>query len=319
MRNVLVLCSFVLIGSAGCSTLSGIKTNADAVKGAADDAKAQKDAAKQQVDDEKAKAAAKENGGAGPAGPTRLEATDAPPNQPINDKIDFKKGKINDWRKFQLVGGKRGEIATFILHWDEESANLDIDVFDQFGVKIGKSPPRLEGQSEKKILVQIEDAGMYYVKVSGPTKADSSIYTMEVKWKGAPKPAVAAAAPPPGPAPVPGGPAVPPPASGATVAPAPCPPGQVCPVAPDPNKVFCTIVSVAREGSTVTLYLDKGSSAGFKSGMLGTVLDGPDGEKPLDGGNFSLTQVVGSSKAIAKSTTLSKPLGKNRRVVVNLK
>jgi hypothetical protein len=326
----------VLFGGA-CGTLTSVKGGLDTAKSTADDAKSQKDAAKSQVDDEKAKAMAGKNGGgdggAGPAGPSRLEATDAPANQPISDKIDYKKGKINDWRKFQLVGGKPGEIATFILHWDDETANLDLDIYDQFGVKIGKSPPRLEGQSSKKILVRIDDPGMYYVKVSGPTKTDSSIYTMEVKWKGAPKPAAPAAPaaaptqqaaanpPPPGTAPAAAA-AAPPCPTGMTCPPPgqPCPPGATCPPPPvDPNKVFCDIVSVAREGSTVTLYLDKGSSAGFKVGMLGTILDGPDGEKPLDGGAFSISQVVGSSKSIARSTTLQKQLGKNRRVVVNLK
>jgi hypothetical protein len=332
VRNVIVLSGFLVLG--GCSTLSGIKTNADAVKGAADDAKSQKDAAKGQVDDEKAKAMAAKNGGgegggSAPAGATRLEAGDGKLNEPISDKIDFKKGKINDWRKFALVGGKPGDIATFILHWDEESANLDVDVFDQFGVKIGKSPPRLEGQTSKKILVRIDDAGMYYVKVSGATKADSSIYTMEVKWKAAPKPAAPPVAAAPAPAPAPGAAAA---APGAAAAAPPCPtgmtcppPGQPCPVGAtcppppvDPNKVFGEIVSASRDGSTVTLYLDKGSAAGFKPGMQGTILEGPDGEKPLDGGAFSIAQVISTSKSIARSTTLQKAIGKNRRVLVNL-
>ena len=107
----------------------------------------------------------------------------APINQPISDKIDFAKKKANDWRKFTLAG-KPGQFATFELHWDEESANLDIDVFDKFGVNIGKSPRRIEGQSSKKVLLRIDDPGLYYVRVSGPTKADSSIYTMMVKYNG---------------------------------------------------------------------------------------------------------------------------------------
>ena len=298
----------------GCAALTGVKGGADAVKGAADDAKSQKDSASATVKDEKDKAKGdKAAGGAeAPAGPTRLEATDGPINAPINDKIDVKKQKQNDWRKFQLLG-KPG-IATFELHWDEDGANLDIDIYDKFGVKIGKSPPRLEGQSSKKILVQIEDPGVYYVKVSGPTKSDNSIYTMMVKWKGpaAPPPSqTAAAAPAPAAAPVA--------APAAAAAPAPCPPGQNCPTPPDPNKVYGTIVSMVREGSTVTLYLDKGSGDQLRSGMAGTVLDGPEGDKPFEGGSFAIAQVVGSSKSIAKTTTLQKPLGKNKRIVVNLK
>jgi hypothetical protein len=69
----------------------------------------------------------------------------------------------------------------------------------------------------------------------------------------------------------------------------------------------------------VTLYLDKGSSDKLHAGMTGTVLDGPDGDKPFEGGSFSIAQVIGGSKSIAKSSTLSKPLGKNKRIVINLK
>lgn len=315
MRHAIVCCGlFVAFG--GCAALTGVKGGADAVKGAADDAKGQKDAATAAAKDEKDKAKGGDKGGAGggeaPAGPSRLEATEGQINAPISDKIDVKKAKQNDWRKFQLLG-KPG-YATFELHWDEEAANLSIDVFDKFGVNIGKSPRRIEGQSEKKILLKIDDPGMYYVRISGPQKSDSSIYTMMVKWKGpaAPPAAAAAAAPAPTPAATAGAPA-------AAAAAAPCPPGPNCPTAPDPNKVYGSIVSMVREGSTVTLYLDKGSADQLRAGMMGMVLDGPEGDKPFEGGSFSIAQVVGGSKSIARSTTLQKPLGKNKRIVVNLK
>jgi len=122
----------------------------------------------------------------------------------------------------------------------------------------------------------------------------------------------ASPSPAPAPAPAPGTPA-------AAPAAAPCPPGQNCPAPPDPNKVYGSIVSMVREGSTVTLYLDKGSADQLRTGMMGTILDGPEGDKPLEGGSFSIAQVIGGSKSIAKSTTLQKPLGKNKRIVVNLK
>jgi hypothetical protein len=310
VRYAIVL-SLLTVG--GCAALTGVKGGADAAKGAADDAKSQKDAATATAKDEKdkAKGGGAAGGGGDAAGPTRLEATDGTINVPISDKIDFAKKKQNDWRKFSLAG-KPGQFATFELHWDEEAANLDIDVFDKFGVNVGKSPRRIEGQSSKKVLLRIDDPGLYYVRVSGPTKADSSIYTMMVKYNG---PVVAKAAEPasaPAPAPAAGSPA-------AAPAPAPCPPGQNCPAPPDPNKVYGSIVSVVTEGSTVTLYLDKGSSDQLRPGMLGTVLDGPEGDKPFEGGSFSIAQVIGGSKSIAKSTTLRKSLGKNKRIVVNLK
>jgi hypothetical protein len=290
----------------GCAALTS-------AKGAADDAKGQKDSATSAVKDEKDKAKGGDGkgGGGDAAGPTRLEATDGQINMPISDKIDFAKKKQNDWRKFTLAG-KPGQFATFELHWDEETANLEIDVFDKFGVNVGKSPRRIEGQSSKKVLLRIDDPGLYYVRVSGGSKADNSIYTMMVKYNG---PVVAAAAATPAPAPAPG----PGPAPAPAPAPAPCPPGQNCPTPPDPNKVYGSIVSITREGSTVTLYLDKGSADQLRTGMLGTILDGPEGDKPFEGGSFSIAQVVGGSKSIAKSSTLQKPLGKNKRIVVNLK
>ena len=175
----------LLVAFSGCAALTSAKGSADSAKGAADDAKGQKDSAQQPVKDEKDKGKGdKAGGGGGAAGPTRLEATDGQINVPISDKIDAKKNKTNDWRKFALAG-KAGQFATFELHWDEEAANLEIDVFDKFGVNIGKIPRRIEGQSSKKVLLRIDDPGVYYVRVSGPTKADSSIYTMRVKYNGA--------------------------------------------------------------------------------------------------------------------------------------
>ncbi len=95
-----------------------------------------------------------------------------------------------------------------------------------------------------------------------------------------------------------------------------CAPGAVC---LDPNKVYGSIVQMVRENGGVTLYLDKGSSDKLHAGMSGTILDGPDGDKPFEGGSFAITQVVDSGKSIARSTTLQKSLGKNRRISVNLK
>ena len=306
----------LLLAFNGCAALTSAKGSADSVKGAADDAKSQKDSATATAKDEKDKAkggGANGGGGGDAAGPTRLEATDGKINVPISDKIDFVKKKVNDWRKFTLAG-KPGQFATFELHWDEETANLNIDVYNEFGVNVGKSPRRIEGQSSKRVLLRIDDPGLYYVRVSGPTKADSSIYTMMVKYNGpvvAPAPAVAAA-PAAAPAPAPA-------ATAAAPAPAPCPPGQNCPAPPDPNKVYGSIVSILHDGSTTTLYLDKGSADQLRPGMMGTILDGPEGDKPFEGGSFSIAQVIGGSKSIAKSTTLQKPLGKNKRIVINLK
>jgi hypothetical protein len=90
------------------------------------------------------------------------------------------------------------------------------------------------------------------------------------------------------------------------------------PLASDPTKLLASIVQLHREGSTLVLYLDKGSSAKVREGMTGQILDGPDGDKLLDGATFSVTQVIDGSKSIAQSS-YAKPTGKNKRVVLNLK
>ncbi len=43
----------------------------------------------------------------------------------------------------------------------------------------------------------------------------------------------------------------------------------------------------------MTLYLDKGAADQLRPGMMGTILEGPDGDKPFEGGSFSISQVLG--------------------------
>src|SRR5262249_17821714 len=114
----------------------------------------------------------------------RLHAKESPINTPLDDSLNNKKGDKFDWRKFQLLG-KPG-IATFELHWDEESADLDIDVYDAYGTNVARAPRKIEGVSVKKILVKIPESGLYYVRVSAPGAKDASIYTVSVKWHGPP-------------------------------------------------------------------------------------------------------------------------------------
>jgi hypothetical protein len=66
----------------------------------------------------------------------------------------------------------------------------------------------------------------------------------------------------------------------------------------------------------LTLHIDKGSAAGVKVGMSGTVLVGPAGEAPLAGGGFRVVQVLDEGKSVARSSLLS--LGRNTRVMITL-
>ncbi len=312
MRSAAVL-GWLLVVSGGCDTLTAATGGIGQLADTAGQAKDQADKGKDET--AKAKKDKKDKGGGAGSAPAededgdRLHAKDAPLNTAIDDKVDFKKGDQYDWRKVSL-GGKPG-IATFELHWDDEKSNIDIDIFNKFGDSIGKSPPRLEGQQVKKILVQIDEPGIYYLRVSAPTKADASIYTVAIKWKGPPGPPLVAAAPPATPAPAAAG--------GAPAAPAaPAVPAVPLAFALDPSKLVGSIVQYHREGSMLVLYLDKGSGGKLREGMSGNILEGPEGDKLLDGGTFTIAQVIDGTKSIAHSNYVKQP-GKNKRIVVNLK
>ncbi len=238
----------------------------------------------------------------------RLHAKEGQINTPLDDKVDFKKQDKEDWRKFQLAG-KPG-IATFELFWDDDQSNLDLDVYDAYGVNIGRSPPRMEGQSVKRILVQIKKTGVYYVRVRAPTEKDRSIYTLNVKWDGPP----VVAQKPPDPTPPPPNPTGNPPNPAGNNN---QPPQPVSPLN-DPNKLQASIISAYRDGPGWVLYIDKGSSAKVRQGMSGQILDGPDGDKLLEKGDFTISQVVDGTRSIAR-TNLSRPPGKNKRVLINLR
>ncbi len=231
----------------------------------------------------------------------RLHAKESAINTPLNDKLDNKKGDREDWRKFELQG--KAGVATFELFWDDEKANVDLDVFDAFGVNIGRNPPRMEGQSVRRILVSIQRLGTYYVRVKAPGEKDKSIYTLNVRWAG--PPAVAQVQPPPT-----NNPPI-----------APTQPGT--PLVPitlltDPTKLLGTVISAYRDGPGWVLYIDKGSSQKVHQGMSGVMLEGPEGERLLDHGELTVSQVVDGNKSIAR-TNLKNPPGKNKRVVLNLR
>ena len=68
------------------------------------------------------------------------------------------------------------------------------------------------------------------------------------------------------------------------------------------------------------LQIDKGSAAGIAVGAKeheGQVLQGSSGEDPLDGGDFTVVQIIGPNEVALASSTSSRS-AKNTRVVVTL-
>jgi hypothetical protein len=64
------------------------------------------------------------------------------------------------------------------------------------------------------------------------------------------------------------------------------------------------------------MFIDKGSAAGIRVGSTGQVLQGSDGEEPLDGGEFRVVKVVDANKCVGQAGLRS--IGKNNRVSITL-
>ena len=209
-------------------------------------------------------------------------------NKVVTDDVNFDGQDQTDWKQVELKG-KPG-ILTVELHWDRAEADLNCDVFNSFGEQIAASPGPQAGAQQKKVIVEVSNLGVYFLRIQAAKRGDYSVYTLEAKWDGE-------VAPPPTPPPVE----------------TPKEPVGKKPIvkrtssAPkerkfDPDRgVQGRIVSSYREGGQLVLHIDKGSAAGVKVGNSGAVLDGPQGSNRLEGGDFSIVQVIDESKSVAKT------------------
>ncbi len=223
-------------------------------------------------------------------------------NTPVTDEVNVPHGDKTDWYKVDLLG--KAGVLTCQLNWDNPKSDVMVDVFDAVGAQIAASPVRGAGEQLKKLLVQIDNPGTYYIRITAPGPQDGSVYTLVAKWDEPPP------APPPPPADNP---------------PPPPPheekhhhhePREPKPVAEGGPTLQGRIVTAYREGEGLTLQIDKGQEQGVKAGMSGSVLSGPSGEDPLDGGTFRVTKVLGPNKCIA--TTALRSIGRNNRVMITL-
>jgi hypothetical protein len=229
-------------------------------------------------------------------------------NTPITDEVNFANQDKNDWYQVELKG-KAGVLSS-VIHWDNDNSDIMIDVFDEFGKQISASPVRNKGSKQKELLTQIDKPGIYYVRVSAPVRGDGSVYTMEAKWDA---PAEVAQVPQPQPVK----------SMDPKDQPEPMPEPKRThrehrekPEKPAGEPVEGRIVQAYREGAGLTLHIDKGSAAGIKPGMSGTVLSGSSGEDALDGGDFKIVSVLDANKSVGKSSIRS--IGKNNRVMINV-
>jgi hypothetical protein len=222
---------------------------------------------------------------------TRLGAAEVKANEAINDSVSLADDPV-DWKKLQLAGTPGP--ATFTIHWDEPAADVALDVYNEDGVSVGASPQRAGQEPGRTLVIRIDPAGVYYMKVTA--LAGSSVYTVRCKWGGA---AAAGPATPPGP---------PPPGT----------PPRTAPPESDPMHPRCKVVQSFRsDDGALALYLDVGFAKNVQVGASGELLAGASGDALVDGSLFNVTKVVDATHSVAKSTTLPK-VGRNVRCVVHL-
>jgi hypothetical protein len=237
----------------------------------------------------------------GPDG-KRVGARSLLPNNPMTDQVDYAGQDQTDWYMVQLPG-KPG-VLTADVSWASATADVAIDIFDEAGTQLAASAPS-PGAKAKTLLAKIEKVpGTYFIRVWAANQGDATTYTLTAKWELPPEPVATPEEPPP-----------PPPVHKKEKKEKPAR-AEKDAMPKSESSIQGRIVSAYREGEGLTLQIDKGSSAGIKAGMRGTVLQGSAGEDALDGGDFQVKEVVGPTKCLA-STGL-KAIGKNTRVVITL-
>ena len=226
-------------------------------------------------------------------------------NKPHTDEISYQGQDKTDWYRVELHG--KPNVLTTKINWDNDASDVRIDVYDEFGQEIAASPVRDKGTKAKKLLTQIDKPGIYFIRVTAPTKTDGTVYTMEAEWD----------EPPP-----------------VVIQPPPPPPPQPEVVEEKPHKhheprepreprekptgetVQARVVNAYREGNALLLNIDKGSAAGIHVGCTGNILQGAAGEDALDGGEFKIIKVLDANKSVGSATLRS--LNKNNRVAITL-
>jgi hypothetical protein len=233
----------------------------------------------------------------------RVGARTLSPNAPISDSVDYQGQDQTDWYLVQLPG-KPGILSCEVT-WSNDKSDVAVDVFDEGGNQLAASAPA-PGAKQKTLLAKIERApAPYFIRVWAPNKTDATPYTLTAKW-----------VMPEEPRPEPPKEEPPPPEKKKKEPKEPKPKIERSHEPRASDTVQGSVVSAYREGEGLKLQIDKGSAAGIQVGMRGEVLEGASGEEALNGGGFTVVQIIGPNKCLAKTGLSS--IGRNTRVVVTL-
>lgn len=193
--SALGLAGFALL-ALGCEATTAVKGGIDSANTTVSGTKSSVDSSKQIGGDLKNEAdKALGKGGDGKAGAggekkededgKRLQAKKTDINQPVNDEIDQTENDLVDWKAYNLGKIPVGKWVAFELNWDEVAVELNLDVYDQTGNQVVRSPGR-SGEPRKKVQLKVENPGIYYAKIYALGKTDKTVYTVTLRTKGGP-------------------------------------------------------------------------------------------------------------------------------------
>jgi hypothetical protein len=222
-------------------------------------------------------------------------------NRAETDSVSWPRLLRTKWKRIDINNPGVQNILDCELRIDNTGADVNIDVFNSLGTQIGFSPGPTPNKL-KKLAVQIDELGTYFVRIQASQPRDQSDFSVICNWEEQPQQTT------------------------------------VEPVKKahksSPKKVDAPakeetleeraekgtegrIMQSYREGDKTVLNIDKGAAAGVKQGTEGTVLAGRSGREPLAGGTFKVVKVLDDGHCVAESNV--KAIGKNNRIVLFLK
>ena len=223
-------------------------------------------------------------------------------NKPETDSVSWPKLLRTKWKRIDITTPGVQNMLSCELRIDNAAIDLNIDIFNSLGTQIGFSPGPVPNKL-KKLAVQIDELGTYFVRMQAAQPKDESDFSVLCAWEEQP------------------------------LAAEPVAPGKKPRHTSKPAEVKVAkaetleekiekgtegrVVQSFREGGQMMLFIDKGAAAGVREGTEGTVLEGKSGRQPPEGGSFKIVQVLDDSRSKAQSTVRS--IGKNNRVVLFLK
>jgi hypothetical protein len=224
-------------------------------------------------------------------------------NRPETDSVSWPRLLRTKWKRIDILKPGVQNVLACEVRIDNTGADVNLDVFNSLGTQIGFSPGPTPNKL-KKLDVQIDELGTYFVRLQAARPRDESDLSLICAWDEQPDQV----------------PVAEPPVKGHH--PHPHHPEAVAEKEPTIEEkaekgTEGRIIQSYREGDKTILNLDKGAAAGIHPGTEGTVLAGKSGREPLAGGTFKVVKVIDDGHSVAESDV--KSIGRNNRIVVFLK